>query len=189
MIKYRTESNLIIWKLVLPVYILEGTIIDIETDGLEIENEIIVFGYVSENSLVSVARTIQADYNLFLKQIYKKLKILKKPFYGYNTKFEKKFLGYDNIWIDLMGIHRQLSEINKVKEPKLKEVSPAAYLNYYNLSNLDISNKEVPEYWKKYILERDESILASIIRHNVIDLFSELNLLLINNFLSWELKL
>ncbi len=186
MIKYRTESNLIIWKLDLPVYILEGTIIDIETDG---NNEIIVFGYISENSLVSVLRTIDTDYNLFLKQIQKKLKILRKPFYGYNTDFEKKFLGYNNFWIDLMGIHKQLSKINKVKLPKLKEVSPAAYLNYYNLSNLDISNKEVPNYWKNYILSKDESILEAIIRHNVIDLLSELNLFINNKFLFWELKL
>jgi len=186
MIKYKTANNLIVWKLDLPICILEGTIIDIETDG---NNEIIVFGYVSENSLVSVLRTIQVDYNLFLKQINKKLKILKKPFYGYNANFEKKFLGYNNIWIDLMDIHKRLSKINNVKFPKLKEVSPAAYLNYYNLSNLDISNKEVPNYWKKYILSKDESILEPIIRHNVIDLLSELNLLLINRFLFWELKL
>jgi len=186
MIKYKTESNLVVWKLDLPVYVLEGTIIDIETDG---SNEIIVFGYISENSLVSVLRTIQTDYNLFLRQIYKKLKILRKPFYGYNTDFEKKFLGYNDIWIDLMSIHKRLSKMNNVKFPKLKEVSPAAYLNYYNLSNLDISNKEVPNYWKNYILSKDESILEAIIRHNVIDLLSELNLLLANKFLSWELKL
>jgi hypothetical protein len=49
MIKYKTESNLIVWKLDLPVYVLEGTIIDIETDG---NNEIIVKRHKKKKGLV-----------------------------------------------------------------------------------------------------------------------------------------
>ncbi|MCS7245090.1 MAG: ribonuclease H-like domain-containing protein [candidate division WOR-3 bacterium] len=185
MIKYKAQNNLIVWKLELPIFIDSGSIIDIETNGY---NEIIAFGYISKNVLVSVLRTKNTDYDQFLNQIYKKLKKLEKPFYGYNTDFEIKFLGYKDSWIDLMGIHKKLSKIKKTKFPKLKELSPSSYLEYYNI-NLDIPNSEIPTHWRNYLIKQDESLLETIIRHNIMDLISELHLLITHGFIKSELKL
>lgn len=185
MIKYKAQNNLIVWKLELPISINSGSVIDIETDG---NKEVIAFGYISENILLSASRTKNTNYNQFINQIDKKLKELKKPFYGYNTNFEISFLGHSRSWIDLMSIHKKLSKIKKTKFPKLKELSPSSYLEYYNI-NLDVPNSEIPMYWKNYLITQDESLLETIIRHNIMDLISELHLLITHKFIESELKL
>ncbi len=183
MIRYRTQNNIIVLKLELPVSVSNGSIIDIETDG---NSEIITFGYITENLLISILRTLKTDYNSFLKYIRMKLTLLKKPFYAYNIEFERRFLGHNDQWIDLMGIHKKLSKEKKLKFPKLRELVPTSYLEYYKLSYLDILNSEVPSYWKFYLNTGDESLLEAIHRHNVIDLISELNLYINNeSILSW----
>ena len=74
------------------VSIPKGTLIDIETTGLNWDyDEIVLFGYVEGNCLMIICRTSEEE-EPFIAQIANLIPKLSKPFYAYNFSFEKSFL-------------------------------------------------------------------------------------------------
>jgi len=79
-------------KIDLLVGVWKGSVIDIETTGLNpASDEIVTFGFIEDNKLQIIQRTIKdkAEYYKELKEV---VTDLKAPFYVYNGSFEKRFL-------------------------------------------------------------------------------------------------
>ncbi len=161
----------------LMVSIPQGTLIDIETTGLDSKHdEIIIFGYVERNYLRIICRTSQHE-KPFIAQIASIVSKLPKPFYAYNLSFEEGFLkakGIDIEGIDLFRPWREKAERYGLKWPKLDELFSHAE-HYFN--EPVIIGKDVPLLWEVFLKTRDEECLRQIIRHNESDLLRELYLL------------
>jgi len=161
----------------LMVSILQGTLVDIETTGLDSSyDEIVVFGYIQGSRLEIICRTSRKE-EPFIAEITKLVPKLPPPFYAYNLSFEKEFLrakGMNIEGIDLFKPWREKAEGFHLKWPKLDELfSHAEY--YFN--EPVISGKDVPMLWEAYLRTGDKDYLQQIIRHNESDLLRELYLL------------
>ena len=79
-------------KIDLLVGVWKGSVIDIETTGLNpAKDEIVTLGFIEDNKLQILQRTSEgkAEYYKELKEVVTNLKT---PFYAYNGSFEKRFL-------------------------------------------------------------------------------------------------
>ena len=78
----------------------QGTLIDIETTGLDINHdEIVLFGYIQGNHLEIICRSSQEEAP-FIVQLAELVPTLPRPFYAYNLAFEKGFLQAKGISIE-----------------------------------------------------------------------------------------
>ena len=161
----------------LMVTIPRGTLIDIETTGLDSDyDEIVVFGYVQGNHLEIICRTSEKE-EPFIAQLAELVPKLPKPFYAYNLSFEKGFLkakGMNIEGIDLFQHWKEKAEELYLKWPKLDELFSHAE-HYFN--EPVISGKDVPLLWERFLHTGDKDYLQQIIRHNESDLLRELYLL------------
>lgn len=161
----------------LMVGIPQGTLIDIETTGLDANyDEIVIFGYVEGNCLRILYRTSEEE-RPFIAQIGRLISTLSQPFYAYNLSFEKGFLkakGIDIEGIDLFQPWKEKADVLHLKWPKLDELFSHAE-HYFN--EQVISGKDVPLLWEGFLKTGDEDYLHQIVRHNEADLLKELYLL------------
>jgi len=161
----------------LMVSIPQGTLVDIETTGLdEIHDELVIFGYIHESRLEIICRTSKEE-RPFIAQISKLVSKLPKPFYAYNSSFEKRFLkakGINIEGIDLFQPWREKAEALNLKWPKLDELFGHAE-HYFN--EPVISGRDIPLLWGKFLETENKDYLQQIIRHNESDLLRELYLL------------
>ena len=161
----------------LMVSIPQGTLVDIETTGLNSKyDEIVVFGYVQGSRLEIICRTSEKE-KPFVAQIAKLVPRLPRPFYAYNLSFEKEFLkakGMHIEGIDLFRPWKEKAEMLHLKWPKLDELFSHAE-NYF--SEPVISGKDVPLLWEAFLRTGDGDYLQQIVRHNESDLLRELYLL------------
>ena len=159
------------------VSIPRGTLIDIETTGLNSDyDEIVVFGYVQENRLEIICRTSKEE-DQFITQLAELVSKLPRPFYAYNLSFEKGFLrakGMNIEGLDLFQPWKEKAEELGLKWPKLDELFSHAE-HYFN--EPVISGKDVPRLWERFLHTGDKDYLQQIIRHNEADLLRELYLL------------
>jgi uncharacterized protein YprB with RNaseH-like and TPR domain len=166
----------------LPVKMLRGTLIDIETTGRDVSmDEIITLGYVSGDRLIIIQRTSESPQH-FYSHISSVIRGLNRPFYAYNMQFEKKFLS-KKLHIELRGEDlfrpvKGLAEKRSEKWPKLDELIIVSK-KYLGLER--IPSKKVPWLWKKYLREGKEEYLGKIIGHNLSDLLKSLWLLIYYN--------
>ena len=161
----------------LMVSIPQGTLLDIETTGLDGNyDEIVIFGYVEGNCLKILYRTLEKE-GPFIAQIARLVPKLSQPFYAYNLSFEKGFLkakGINIEGIDLFQPWKEKAEALHLKWPKLDELFSHAE-HYFNESV--ISGKDVPLLWGEFLKTGDKDYLQQIVRHNESDLLRELYLL------------
>ncbi len=161
----------------LMVSIPRGTLVDIETTGLDkIQDEIVVFGYIQGSCLEIICRTSKEE-KPFIAQITTLVSKLPRPFYAYNLPFEKEFLkakGMNIDGIDLFQPWREKAEKYSLKWPKLDELFSHAE-DYFN--EPVISGKDIPLLWQRFLQTGDRDFLQQIIRHNESDLLRELYLL------------
>lgn len=162
----------------LAVSIPRGTLIDIETTGLDTSrDEIVLFGYIKGSHLEIICRSSKEE-TPFIAQIVDLVPNLPQPFYAYNFAFEKAFLKAKGIHIegiDLFRPWKEKAEALCLKWPKLDELlSPVEH--YFN--EPVVSGKDVPFIWQKFLETGDESFLQQIMRHNESDLLRELYLLI-----------
>ena len=161
----------------LMVNIPQGTLIDIETTGLDSNyDEIVIFGYVQGNRLEIICRTSKEE-EPFIAQLAVLVPKLPQPFYAYNLSFEKGFLkakGMHIEGIDLFQPWKKKAEELYLKWPKLDELFSHAE-HYFN--EPVISGKDVPWLWQRFLHTGDKDYLQQIIRHNESDLLRELYLL------------
>lgn len=158
--------------------IFNGTIIDIETTGLEPEyDEIITFGWLVKN-VICVIQRFEASLKEFYGIIKEELTILPKPLYAYNAEFERKFLQVkiekDLEIIDVFQPWKERAESRGFKWPKLDEIAPVPY-EY--LDERQVSAHAVITCWKKYLMTRKPKQLNLIVKHNMRDLRQTLSLL------------
>ncbi len=156
----------------------EFIIIDLETTSLKPKDgEIITFGIIFDDKLISMTRTKNISYEKFLKNIKKTIEnFLDKKVYAYNAEFEKSWIK-EHLNLELN--FKDLMDNFKNFKPKLREAFPVKFPRIFGIKNFDISNREVLDYWQRYINEDNEKYLHIIIWHNVYDLITELN------FITW----
>jgi len=161
----------------LMVSIPQGTLVDIETTGLDSNyDEIVVFGYVQGNRLEIICRTSKEE-DPFIAQLAELVPKLPKPFYAYNLSFEKGFLkakGMNIEGIDLFQPWKEKAEELYLKWPKLDELFSHAE-DYFN--EPVVSGKDVPQLWERFLHTGDKNYLQQIVKHNESDLLRELYLL------------
>jgi uncharacterized protein YprB with RNaseH-like and TPR domain len=142
----------------------QGTLIDLETTGLDVEHdEIVLCGYIQGNRLEIICRNSEKE-EPFTVQLAELVSTLPRPFYAYNLSFEKGFLqakGIDIEGVDLFQPWKEKAEALYLKWPKLDELFSHAE-QYFN---------------EKFLHTRDDNYLQQIIRHNESDLLRELYLL------------
>jgi uncharacterized protein YprB with RNaseH-like and TPR domain len=155
----------------------QGTLIDLETTGLDADcDEIVLFGYIQGSRLEIICRNSEEEAP-FTVQLAELVSALPRPFYAYNLSFEKGFLQAKGILIegiDLFQPWKEKAEALYLKWPKLDELLSHAE-HYFN--EPVISGRDVPALWQKFLLTRDDNYLQQIIRHNESDLLRELYLL------------
>ena len=155
----------------------QGTLIDLETTGLDIDHdEIVLFGYIQGSRLEIICRNSQEEAP-FIAQLAELVPTLPKPFYAYNLSFEKGFLqakGIDIEGIDLFQPWKEKAEALYLKWPKLDELFSHAE-HYFN--EPVISGRDVPLLWQRFLYTGDDKYLQQIIKHNESDLHRELYLL------------
>ena len=80
----------------------QGTLIDLETTGLDADrDEIVLFGYIQGSRLEIICRNSEEEAP-FTVQLAELVSTLPRPFYAYNLAFEKGFLQAKGI--DIEGI-------------------------------------------------------------------------------------
>ena len=155
----------------------QGTLIDLETTGLDVgQDEIVLFGYIQGSRLEIICRNSQEEAP-FIAQLTELVPGLPRPFYAYNLSFEKGFLrakGIEIEGIDLFQPWKEKAEALYLKWPKLDELFSHAE-QYFN--EPVISGRDVPLLWQRFVHTSDDSYLQQIIRHNESDLLRELYLL------------
>jgi uncharacterized protein YprB with RNaseH-like and TPR domain len=164
----------------LMVSIPKGTLIDLETTGLNYSNdEILTAGVISGNTLRILQRKHKTK-DTFNEDVRKLISSLPQPFFAFNSGFEEGFirnqLGLKNIkFVDLHAPWRKKAESMGKKWPKLDELitHPEQYFQ-----EKAITGKDVPELWNKFNKTGNENHLDEIIRHNQIDLLREMMLLI-----------
>ena len=161
----------------LMVGIPHGTLIDIETTGLDMgHDEIVLFGYIQGSHLEIICRTSEEEAPL-IAQLGELVPVLPQPFYAYNLSFEKGFLkakGINIEGVDLFQPWKEKAEALYLKWPKLDELFSHAE-HYFN--EPVISGRDVPFLWQRFLYTRDDKYLQQIIKHNESDLLRELYLL------------
>jgi hypothetical protein len=155
----------------------QGTLIDLETTGLDVDqDEIVLFGYIQGSRLEIICRSSEEEAP-FIIQLAELVPTLPKPFYAYNLSFEKGFLqakGIDIEGIDLFQPWKEKAEALYLKWPKLDELFSHAE-QYFN--EPVISGRDVPLLWQRFLYTEDNNYLQQIIKHNESDLLRELYLL------------
>ena len=155
----------------------QGTLIDIETTGLDMgQDEIVLFGYIQGSHLEIICRSSQEEAP-FVAQLVELVPTLPRPFYAYNLAFEKGFLqakGIDIEGIDLFQPWKEKAEALYLKWPKLDELFSHAE-HYFN--EPVVSGRDVPLLWQRFLSTEDDNYLQQIVKHNESDLLRELYLL------------
>ena len=155
----------------------QGTLIDLETTGLDAnQDEIVLFGYITGSRLEIICRS-STEEALFLAQLAALVPTLPGPFYAYNLSFEKGFLhtrGINIEGIDLFQPWKEKAEALYLKWPKLDELFSHAE-QYFN--EPVVCGRDVPLLWKRFLDSGNDSYLQQIIKHNESDLLRELYLL------------
>jgi len=161
-----------------------GCILDIETTGTDpSRDEIITLGFIRGEELCVIQRK-GLNTEVFYDFIREVLHTLPQPIFAYNSKFEESFLrtilGFQGQFIDLMEPWRAKAEDVEVKYPTLDELlpGPEAYMGERR-----ITSSEVVLLWRRYREDKDERKLASIIRHNQIDLLQSMAVLILTSLI------
>jgi len=166
-------------KIDLLVGVWNGSVIDIETTGLNpASDEIVTLGFIEDNKLQIIQRTSKdkAEYYKELKEVVTNLKA---PFYAYNGSFEKRFLhtqlGIEKEVVDVFAPWRKMAESRGQKWPKLDDLvsEPEIYLDMPR-----ITGRDCPILWKNFLQTKDRDLLTPIMEHNKSDILRTLFLLI-----------
>ncbi len=160
------------------VALCEGSVVDIETTGVEpATSELVTLGSLAGNQ-VKVLQRVDASEGEFCDLVRNELASLPRPFYAYNASFEATFLnaklGENFEWIDIMSPWRERAEREGWKWPSLDELAPVAR-EYYG--ERQTNWRGVWSAWQTYLTKGDKRALSLIVRHNMEDLIQALYLL------------
>ncbi len=172
-------------QLSLGLSIENGSLLDFETTGLlnHEEHEIVGFGYITSNNLVSLGRRTK-NKEPFYSEIRRIVNKLPKPFYAYNAPFDKGILkaelGVDSgpyDFICLMEPWKIKAQELGAKWPSLDQLIclPEEYFGEPR-----VEGRDVPGLWKEYLHNGNDDTIRKIMRHNLSDLLREAVLLLLH---------
>jgi hypothetical protein len=184
-----------------------GTIIDLETSGLDPSMEILTFGYFT-GGVIKIHQFAKDDAELqteFRKMISDTMRFLPRPFYAYNSSFEESWLK-TKFDIDLMDNWKKMTQ--RVRKPGYKwcrkhrwvkaEDSQCPYCGH-DLKNepkwpraeelvslphkyfgieIEAMGHDVPVLWEEFKQTGDRELLNKVVYHNLYDLLRESCLLL-----------
>jgi len=138
-------------------------------------------GYFYQNKIMIIQRKTK-EKRIFNDEVRKVIQNLPRPFYSYNSKFERDTIESElgmklpsSDFVDLMDRWKSKAQSCGRKWPKLEELisEPEDYFK-----DNKISGKDVPRLWKDYLSGATSSVLKSIIEHNLSDLLREAILLI-----------
>jgi hypothetical protein len=152
------------WETRLPVRLLKGTLVDIETTGLPSNPsaEVITMGFIVGDRLQILQRT-KEDHP---SQLPRKISSLPRPLYAFNKGFEEYFLKTEfekEIQVRPFEKKREAIHIEGVRDP------------------FDGEGLAVTEAWKAYLGSCDPFYITRIMHHNFSCLVSELCLVLVRH--------
>lgn len=150
---------------------LKGTLIDIETTGLNPDtDELVTFGAITGSRLYIIQRTGEEAKD-FLNRIRKEVENCQSPFYAYYCPFESK-------WLDIpLSRWQEIQPYEYAKKEDMISISQEVRKDSLH------TGKRVPEFWNRYLRLRDDhpqeaaNILQKIMEHNKTCLLKELSLL------------
>lgn len=173
-----------------PARALEGTIIDIETIGQFSECEgfgrykqirPVAIGFLdcSKLDILYIAGETDRDFEALRSTLQDKLLQVDRPFYAFNTEFEKGvlywFLGTTVMFDRDLMLKVTTHDGRKVWESKRRLVEELA-IPSFNDPFFDMGHK-VPEAWKKFQNTGNWKFILEIIQHNRACLLKELSIL------------
>jgi len=177
-----------------PNFNFQGVVLDFETTSYDTEKgEIICAGFVYKNRATVVVRTLKLSKENFYEILKKFIKNLKETYgdlYAYNAPFEESWLRthlnlplkVKEIMKPAKGITYKLRDLKgKHKTPKLRELIHPRFFHYFGFTDWDIDSSEVQELWEEHLRSGNLEPLTLIVQHNLLDILSELELLLIWN--------
>jgi len=183
-----------------------GTVIDIETTGLDPrKDEIITYGIFSAEVIRIYQRTDPTPEGLkrFERFVSRSFDFLPRPYCAYKSEFEEAFLkvkiDHDLFkkWSEYADLYRECSKHGwfivsravdegcpkcgehstiRMKWPKLAELITMPH-EYFETS-LEADGEDVPDIWREYVKTREKSFLLGIIYHNLYDLLRSACLIL-----------
>ncbi len=168
----------------------QGTIIDLETTGLNPETaEIISIGLLTGETLTILAITNHCTQALqeFHNAIATLLSSAPQPVYAYNASFEKAFLekkiGLSLAIVDAQEPLRDLCKEarrqgHSIKWPRLSEVTGSRLNEYFGIRDEEILGNRIASLWKKFLRKKDQRLLEKIMYHNSMDVIRTLELLI-----------
>ena len=180
-----SSSNGIQKTFTVPVSVTKGTLIDFETTGIPgvtATSEIVTLGYLKGSEAVVIQRKT-SEKETFYREARSTLAKLPRPFYTYNSDFERDIMKVElrldlakTDFVDLMEPWRAKAEESFEKWPKLDELisEPEDYFG-----EPKVTGEKVPELWKLFLDgDAKEEVLDLIIDHCFSDLLREAYLLL-----------
>lgn len=176
------HSNCLYYTKELPTKLQEGSILDIETTGMNSKkDEIITLGVIEKSTLTIYQRRKEIDCSTFHRVLKEVINGLSKPLFAYKLQFEHDFikqqLGVHINGNDLMEKWGKKADEMNMKWPKLDELVSHPR-EYYENTNEKITGKHIPILWRKYLETGDKETLDRIVLHNERDLLKELFLLI-----------
>jgi len=156
-------------------YLPIGTIVDIETTGLNPESDrILTLGIYRENKIF-IYQLVKPRYRIFERMCRAIVRRLPKPLYAYAASFEQEFLQIPNGWRDLTRYYEvEYDEWCPIRRFRLVDVTTYPY---ETTKDFDINGAEVPQKWREWLKHRNLRILAEIPYHCMVDLRREVQLL------------
>lgn len=168
----------------LPLNVSEGSLIDFETTGIpgiDSSCEVVTLGYLKGDTVTIIQRSAK-DTEHFYRDVRRILDNSPRPFYSYNTQFERDIMQLElrmrvseTDFIDLMSPWKAKADEIRKKWPSLGELISEPE-DYYGQGK--ITGRNVPELWGEYLSTSDQDILKRIMEHCFSDILREATLLL-----------
>ena len=155
----------------LPAGLVQGTIINLETTGLDPPgNDIITCGFL-EHNIITVIQRIEANPTEFYDIISEKLSNLVHPIYAYDARFHEAFLlAKLHIPIELTDIFEPWRDKARTKGLSYPSLDDLASVPREYFGEIVVPEREVRSLWASYAKTQDKRKLSLIVRHCMEDL-------------------
>lgn len=161
-------------------YLNRGSIIDIETTGLNPEpgdyynpqSHTISLGIYSGH-LIRIYQLAKPDYERFRILARRIARKTPQPRYAYAAHFEQSFLGIPEGWHDLTRYREPYYNDWENWHNYRYRLADVTQGPYEKPEDLDIDSSDVPQTWENWLRTKDWRQLAEISWHNYCDLLRE----------------
>jgi len=171
----------------LPVALVKGAIINLDTTGLDAEvDDIIALGFLERN-IITVVQRVEATRTEFYDIISKKLSHLAQPIYAYDARLHEAFilakLHTPIELIDILEPWRNRARGMAIRFPGLDDLAsvPRQYFG-----ETVVTDRQVRLLWASYTKTQDKRKLTPIVRHCMEDLRQALYIMTFREKLSSE---